>query len=255
MSQDSLAPQPAPRTALVTGGGSGIGRASAVALAASGMDVLVIGRRQQALQDTADLHPGIRYLVGDITEAEDIAAAVRVAATTHDRIDVVVNNAGIINPAPLEKIEEDAALAVWRTNVLAPTLLAKAALPYLVRTRGVIINVSSTFGGKPAPGASQYGASKAALEQLTRSWAVELADRGVRVNAVAPGPTESEALRGAGLSPEVIERAKAEERSRIPLGRRGEPEDVARWVVAFADPAAGWVTGQVLGVDGGYRLV
>jgi NAD(P)-dependent dehydrogenase (short-subunit alcohol dehydrogenase family) len=255
MSQDSLAAQPARRTALITGGGSGIGRASAVALAAGGMDVLVIGRREQSLRDTADLHPGIRYLVGDITEAADVAAAVRVAAAAHDRIDVVVNNAGIINPAPLEKIEEGAALAVWRTNVLAPTLLAKAALPYLVRTRGVIINVSSTFGGKPAPGVSQYGASKAALEQLTRSWAVELADRGVRVNAVAPGPTESGALRGAGVSPEVIEQLKAEERSLIPLGRRGEPEDVARWVVAFADPAADWVTGQVLGVDGGYRLV
>jgi NAD(P)-dependent dehydrogenase (short-subunit alcohol dehydrogenase family) len=91
------------------------------------------------------------------------------------------------------------------------------------------------------------------MEHLTRSWALELAEHGVRVNAVAPGPTESEALDRMGLTPAEIASVKADERNRIPLGRRGEAEDVAPWVVALADPAS-WVTGQVIGVDGGYLL-
>ncbi|SHK84244.1 NAD(P)-dependent dehydrogenase, short-chain alcohol dehydrogenase family [Pseudonocardia thermophila] len=243
-----------PRTALVTGGGSGIGRAAALALAAAGHDVLVVGRREQPLRDTAAAHPGIRHLVADVSTTAGAEAAVDAAVEAHGRLDVLVNNAAILVPAPLEEIDEDAAQQVWRTNILAPALLAKAALPHLAAARGAIVNVSSSFGSRPAPGASLYGASKAALEQLTRSWALELADRGVRVNAIAPGPTESEALARTGLPDEVIERIKAVERSRVPLGRRGTPEDVARWVVAFADPAAGWITGQVLGVDGGFGL-
>lgn len=137
--------------------------------------------------------------------------------------------------------------------MLGPILLTQAALPYLIKARGTIINISSTYGIKPAPGHSVYGASKAALEHLTRSWALELAEHGIRVNAVAPGPTESEALLRMGLSDEQVVAIKDEERRLIPLRRRGEVEDVVPWVVALADPR-GWVTGQVIGVDGGYVL-
>jgi NAD(P)-dependent dehydrogenase (short-subunit alcohol dehydrogenase family) len=119
---------------------------------------------------------------------------------------------------------------------------------------GTIINVSSSFGHKPAPGVSQYGATKAALEHLTRSWALELAERGVRVNAIAPGPTESEALERSGGTAVEIEQIKDRERGQIPLGRRGEPADVSHWILALADPAAAWVTGQVIDVDGGFGL-
>ncbi|HWA50750.1 MAG TPA: SDR family oxidoreductase, partial [Dongiaceae bacterium] len=136
-----------------------------------------------------------------------------------------------------------------------PSLLSAAALPYLAASKGAIVNVSSTFGHKAAAGLSHYAASKAALDHLTRCWALELAPQGIRVNAVAAGPTESGALTGMmGLSPEQAEAVKEREREQIPLQRRGNPEEVARWIVALADPASEWVTGQVIAVDGGLAL-
>ena len=242
------------KVALVTGGGSGIGRATAVGLAERGAGVVVVGRRRDAVARSAALHAGIHGAAGDVGSPADVERFIRVAIETFGRLDVLVNNAGTLGATPLGRIDLDTARRIWDTNVLGPTLLAEAALPQLTRARGSIINVSSSFGHKPAPGVSLYGASKAALEQLTRSWALELAGRGVRVNAVAPGPTESEALVRSGLSADEIEKIKEHERSQIPLGRRGEPSDVARWIFALADPDATWVTGQVIDVDGGFVL-
>lgn len=239
------------RTALVTGGGSGIGRAIAVTLAERGVDVLVTGRRAAALAATAALHHRIRTHVADVSDPGSAAAVVAAAAS--DRLDVLVNNAGITAVTPLGRIEAADAQRLWTTNVLGPTMITQAALPLLMEARGVVVNVSSTFATKPAPLISIYGATKAALEQLTRSWALELAPHGVRVTGVAPGPVASEALQSAGLAPEQIAQVEEEERARIPLGRRGTPEDVARWVAALVEPDA-WVTGQVVAIDGGYAL-
>lgn len=242
------------RTALVTGGGSGIGRAIAAALAERGMDVLVTGRREHALRHTAALGSGVRHHAADVTRPVDVTAAVRAATERHGRLDLLVNNAAVGRPASLADLDADDIRLQWETNVVGPMLLAREALPYLTEHGGAIVNVSSTFGAKPAPRIAVYGATKAALESLTRSWALELAPLGVRVNAVAPGPTESDALTNMGLSDTEAEQVRARERSTIPLGRRGEPEEVAYWVTALADNRSGWVTGQVIGVDGGYQL-
>lgn len=242
------------RAALITGGGSGIGRATAHAMAERGARVVVVGRRAEALEQTAAAHPGIRGMAADVTNPTDVDRVIRAALDTLGRLDVLVNNAGIVAPTPLGDLDADLARRVWDTNVLGPALLASVALPELTRRRGTIINVSSSFGHKPAPGVSIYGASKAAVEQLTRSWALELAGSGIRVNAVAPGPTESEALQRSGLPVAEIERIKQRERERIPLGRRGVPADITRWIVALAEPSADWMTGQVIDIDGGFAL-
>jgi NAD(P)-dependent dehydrogenase (short-subunit alcohol dehydrogenase family) len=167
----------------------------------------------------------------------------------------LINNAGAGAILPLAEATVDRITDIFSVNVIGPSLLASAALPHLEKTRGAIVNVSSTFGHKPGVALSHYAASKAALEHLTRCWALELAPAGIRVNAIAAGPTESGALTGMmGLSPEQAASLKKQERAQIPLGRRGIPNDIASWIVRLVDPEAAWMTGQVIAIDGGLGL-
>jgi NAD(P)-dependent dehydrogenase (short-subunit alcohol dehydrogenase family) len=239
---------------IVTGAGSGIGRAAAIAFARAGAHVLGVGRRPDALAATEAEHPRIAAFPVDIRAEGAAQEVVRAATGRWGRLDVVVNNAGITGMMPLAEVTAARITDMLDTNVTAPSLLAAAALEHLRASRGVIVNVSSTFGHRPLAGASHYAASKAAIEQLTRSWALELAPEGIRVNAVAPGPTESEALASAGLPQAVIDEIKDDEAARIPLGRRGDPAEVATWILRLSDAHTAWLTGQVLTVDGGYEL-
>jgi NAD(P)-dependent dehydrogenase (short-subunit alcohol dehydrogenase family) len=241
---------------IITGGSSGIGRAAAIAFAAMGARVLITGRRADRLDETAKGQPNIKTLVADSAVPEDASRTVARAIELWGRLDVLVNNAGAGAIMPLADATAERIVDIFAVNVLGPSLLAKEALPYLKETKGTIINISSTYGSKAGAALSHYGASKAALEYLTRAWALELAPMGVRVNAVAVGPTETGALEGMmGLSAEQAQAVKQHEINSIPLGRRGVPEDVSRWIISLADPAADWITGQVLSVDGGLGLV
>ncbi|MGX1347113.1 NAD(P)-dependent dehydrogenase (short-subunit alcohol dehydrogenase family) [Bradyrhizobium elkanii] len=240
---------------ILTGGTSGIGRAAALAFARQGDKVLVTGRRPGPLEETVAEHPNIAGLIADAASADDARRTVAKAIEAWGRLDAVINNAGAGAILPLEDAPADRIADIFAVNVVGPSLLAAAALPHLRATRGAIVNVSSTYGHKPAAGLSHYAASKAALEHLTRCWALELAPLGVRVNAVAAGPTESGALTGMmGLSDEQAVAVKEQERARIPLGRRGLPDDVAGWIVRLAGPATQWMTGQIMTVDGGLEL-
>jgi NAD(P)-dependent dehydrogenase (short-subunit alcohol dehydrogenase family) len=241
---------------IVTGGGAGIGLAGARAFAIQGAHVLITGRRVTRLEEIARVEDRIEYLVADVSNPVDAQRTVARAVELWGRLDVLVNNAGAGLPMPLADTSAEHVNAVYAVNTVGPTLLAAAAVSHLIKSRGSIINMSSSLATKPVAGFANYCASKAALEHLTRCWALELAPQGVRVNAVASGPVESDFLKERmGLSHEQAEAVKAQERDTIPLGRRGVPEDIARWIVALASRDADWVTGQVFNVDGGFTLV
>lgn len=243
------------RVVVITGGSSGIGRATALDCARRGARVMVTARHAAQLQVAAADHANITGLIADVANPDDARRTIETAVQRYGRLDVLVNNAGAGAILPLADVTAEAITRIFAVNTLGPSLLAAAALPHLEATKGAIVNISSTFGHKPGVGLSQYAASKAALEHLTRCWALELAPRGIRVNAVAAGPTESGALTGMmGLAPDQAAAIEDQERRQIPLGRRGTPDDVARWIVRLADPASDWITGQVIGVDGGLGL-
>jgi NAD(P)-dependent dehydrogenase (short-subunit alcohol dehydrogenase family) len=243
------------KVVLITGAAAGIGKAAACRFADAGAMVVVTGRRELPLQALARQQPGIDYVVADAGNADDAARTIAHVIERHGRLDVLVNNAGAGAILPLADAEPQQIRDIFEVNVVGPSLLARAALPFLAASRGMVINISSTFGHKAGAMLSHYGASKAAVEHLTRCWALELAPQGIRVNAIAAGPTETAFLtERMGLSAQQADAVKADEAARIPLGRRGEPDDVARAIVALAGSMGGWMTGQVVTVDGGLNI-
>ncbi|MFJ6523339.1 SDR family NAD(P)-dependent oxidoreductase [Streptomyces filamentosus] len=239
------------RAVVITGGGTGIGRAAAHAFADEGHDVLIVGRDETALKEAAHGQPAIHHLALDITAQGAPEEIVRTAVEALGGIDVLVNNAAVVKRQPLEAVERPIAEEQIATNLLAPLLLTQAALPHLRASRGVVVNVSASAAVRGWAGSSVYGATKAGLDFLTRTWAVEQAPHGVRVVSVSPGPIETGIARASGLDDEQIARLREAQKAGVPMGRIGQPEEVAWWIVTLARPEGAFATGVIVPVDGG----
>lgn len=227
--------------ALVTGAARGIGKAIARDLARDHA-VAVTWRSTEP----RDMPEGVLALQADLARPEAAQGVIDAVLARFGRLDVIVNNAGVVFPSPVEGTAPEAMHAMLAVNLLAPQALLAAALPHL-EPGAAIVNISSMNGRLPPRGAALYGASKAALDLWTRGIAKELGPRGIRVNAVAPGAIETpEAPRTADLVALFV--------AETALGRIGTPEDIARAVRFLAGPEAAFITGEVLTVSGGYRL-
>lgn len=245
------------RGIVVTGGGTGIGRATARSFADRGDRVLVVGRTERTLAETAEGCPGVHVLPLDITEPDAAERVVRTAVETLGRIDVLVNNAAVGRPVPLSGIDRDLVDEHLAVNLRAPILLTRCAADALAETRGTVVNLSSagSLGRRAWPYFSLYGAAKVALDFLTRTWAVELAPRGIRVVALAPGVVATGMGERMGSSREEYAAFLDTMRKRTPLGRVGDAGEIAWWVRQLAEPEAGYATGTVIAVDGGASVV
>lgn len=247
--------------ALVTGGGSGIGRAIAHTLADAGAKVVLSGRRQDVVATVAkeiEAAGGQALAVaGDVAKPEDCRRMVAATVAAFGSLGLLVNNAGIARAGAIEQCSEEDVHALIDIDLKGPIWMIQAALGELRRQGEAggssIINISSSVTCQPVPNFSVYSAAKAGLDMLTRCLARDLASDRIRVNAIRPGVVATPIL--ATMMPEkTVDRALSSFAQQTPLGRVGQPEDVARLALYLASPNAAWMTGSVLTLDGGISL-
>jgi NAD(P)-dependent dehydrogenase (short-subunit alcohol dehydrogenase family) len=244
------------KVALVTGASSGIGRATAVRFAEEGAQVVLVGRDRVALSATAaEIGRGgggeAFAVVADVTVEQDAERVVRETIDDFDRLDVLVNAAGILANGTIETTT----LAAWdemlNVNLRAVFHLMSLAVPHLELSGGNVVNVSSVTGLRSFPGVLAYCVSKAGVDQLTRCAALELAPKKIRVNAVNPGVVVTQVHRRGGMDEEKYEAFLEHSKGTHPLGRVGEPREVAELILFLASERASWITGATYSIDGG----
>ena len=240
------------RNALVTGGSRGIGRAIVERLAGAGMDVTFtyLGN-EAAANEVISENPGLKITAVkvDARESEAVRTCVEAIIDRVGTIDVLVNNAGVIRDNLLPMLEDEDLQIVFATNIEGVFNFCRAVVPFMMSKRyGRIINISSVSADKGGRGQTNYAASKGAINSFTKSLAVEVGRRGIRVNAVAPGVIETEMSKG------VRDLAGDEIISNIVLKRYGQPSEIANAVWFLSSDLANYVTGQILSVDGGFKM-
>lgn len=242
------------QTAIVTGGSRGIGRAVAMRLAKDGMNLVINYRGNSAAAGETErlcreLGAEVLLVQGDVSRAEDCEKLAAQAKETFGRVDVLVNNAGITRDGLLARMTEEDFRAVLDVNLVGPWNMMKAVNRIMMKQRyGRIVNLSSVTGLMGNMGQTNYAAAKAGIVGMTKSYAREVASRGITVNAVAPGFIDTD------MTEAMPEGAKDKIITGIPMGRTGKPEDVAEAVAFLASEQAGYITGEVLRVDGGMAM-
>ena len=243
------------KVAFVTGATSGIGQACAMAFAQAGANVVCVGRKEDALRELErnllKTTSGVLTIRADLLHEDEAERAVQQAVAVFGGIDVLVNAAGHISSGTIENTSLQAWDDMMNVNVRASFVLMQKAAPSLIERRGNIVNISSVTGLRAFSGVLAYCVSKAALDQLTRCAALELAAQGVRVNAVNPGVVVTQIHKRGGMSEEAYAAFLEHSKSTHPLGRTGRPEEVASLVLFLASDDASWITGATYSIDGG----
>lgn len=240
------------KVAVITGGGTGIGRAIAIKYAEEGAKVIVVGRREDKLRETCSYNSNISYVVADITKSEDIRDIVNKLNNKYDgKLDILVNNAGWCPVQPLKEITLEDYDKAFNLDVRALVDITIQTLSLIIKSKGNIINLSTVGATHRAPNLSMYVGAKAAVENFTRVWALELAGDGVRVNAIAPGAIDTDIWNVTNMSKEDEEKHRKGIESTIPCGRFGRPEEIANVALFLASDDASYVSGSIYAVDGG----
>jgi NAD(P)-dependent dehydrogenase (short-subunit alcohol dehydrogenase family) len=243
------------KVAFVTGATSGIGHACAIAFANAGAKVVGVGRKTEALSEVEkkirETGAEVLTIQADLSEVQEAERAVKRALEVFGGIDILVNAAGHLSNGTVENTSLEAWDDMMDVNVRAVFQLMQKALPSLIERRGNIVNVSSVTGLRAFPGVLAYCVSKAALDQLTRCASLELASKGVRVNAVNPGVVVTQIHKRGGMNDDAYAAFLEHSKTTHPLGRTGRPEEIADLILFLASDRASWITGATYSIDGG----